>query len=411
MLSDAGPIAMRPARGDAAAMASSPLDRFRAAVTADPAIQLELACHYDPAMLEAHALRWANGHGIPLSLADLRVNARRDPLGILDAPPSFDRWPPRHWLPARVRPDAGFAIDWLHFADIALDAPFFEESCGQAVSRPFNQMFRHRTPLEALISGGDGESLAPAGFIFHMSRCGSTLAAQILAAAPANIVVSEAAPIDAMIQLPFFAAGLTQDQHIAAVRAIVAGYGRERFGRSRRFFVKTDSWHALALPLLRAAFPDTPWVFLHRDPVEVIVSQLRMRGVQAVPGVLPPHIFGFDPEERIPAIAYIARVLARICAAAVASADRGGGLFVDYRDLPEAMFTRILPHFRVEPDAQERALMESASRRDAKAPGMRFTSDCAAKQSEATAEVRAAAAHHFADLSPHLQALSASSPR
>jgi sulfotransferase family protein len=408
MLSDAPAIAMRRPRGDAAAMALAPLDRFRAAVLADPQIQRELARHYDPAMLEAHALRWAEAQGIPLTLADLRAQTRPDPLGILDAPPSVGQWPPRHWLPARVRPDAGFALDWLHFADLALDAPFFEESRGQAAARPFNQMFRYRTSLDTLLSGVDGDSLAPDGFIFHMSRCGSTLAAQILAASPANIVVSEAAPIDAMIQLPFFVPGLTQDQHVAALRAIVAGYGRDRSGQSRRYFIKCDSWHVLALPLLLAAFPDTPWVFLHRDPVEVIVSQLRMRGAQAAPGVLPPHIFGFAADEHLAPVEYITRVLARICAAALSHADRGSALFVDYRDLPEAMFTRILPHFGTAPDSEELAQMHAAARRDAKAPGTVFTGDSAAKQSEASDEVRAAAGRHFAELTPRLQALSAS---
>ena len=34
-----------------------------------------------------------------------------------------------------------------------------------------------------------------------MSRCGSTLVSQMLAALPQNIVISEAAPIDAVVQL------------------------------------------------------------------------------------------------------------------------------------------------------------------------------------------------------------------
>ena len=400
---------MRAARSDARTMPTTPLDRFRAAILADPEIQLELARHRDPATFEARALVWASDHGIPLTLAELHAQARPDPLGVLDVP-CFGQWPTRHWLPARVRPDAGFAVDWLHFADCALDAPFFEESRGQVAARPFNQLFGYRTPLDALVATQDPDALEPDGFIFHMSRCGSTLAAQVLAAAPANIVVSEAAPIDAMIQLPFFAPGLTKDQHIAAIRAIVAAYGRDRLGGARRYFIKTDSWHALALPLLRAAFPNTPWLFLHRDPVEVIVSQLRMRGAQAAPGILPPEIFGFDPGEQVPAIEHIARVLARICAAAIDHADEGG-LFVDYRDLPGAMFARILPHFGLEPEGEERVLMEAALARDAKAPGNRFIHDSADKQSEADDEVRAAAQRHFADLSPRLRALSASSPR
>ena len=44
--------------------------------------------------------------------------------------------------------------------------------------------------------------LPPSGFIFHMSRCGSTLAARMLAASPRNIVLSEADPIDYVLRAP-----------------------------------------------------------------------------------------------------------------------------------------------------------------------------------------------------------------
>ena len=36
-----------------------------------------------------------------------------------------------------------------------------------------------------------------------------------------------------------------------------------------------DALPSKQLPLFRAAFPKTPWIFIYRDPVEVMVSLLR----------------------------------------------------------------------------------------------------------------------------------------
>jgi hypothetical protein len=246
----------------------------------------------------------------------------------------------------------------------------------------------------------------PDGFVFHMSRCGSTLVARMLAAVPQHIVVSEAEPLDSIVQLPLLGPGLSEDRHIEALRAMIAALGRDRSGRSRRYFVKLDSWHACALPLFRRAFPETPWIFLHRDPLEVLVSQMRLRGAQTVPGVLPPHVFGFAPgEEALPDVDYVARVLGRICAAVIDFWGLGGGMLVDYRELPDALLDRILPHFGMEPTADERALMQATSRRDAKAPDTQFAADSAHKRRAADDATRAAAERHLATICAGLMAV------
>ncbi|MEZ0244764.1 MAG: sulfotransferase, partial [Sphingomonas sp.] len=333
----------------------SPLDRFRAAVMADPAAQQALAALRDPAAFEALAVAWANARGIPLAAEDLIAASRPDPLGIhsfAPAPQSGAAWPPRQWLPARCAPEAGFAIDWYHYAGDSLNEPFFADSRGRAGTRPFNQLFRYRTQFGDFVQADRDGAVQPSGFIFHMSRCGSTLVSQMLAALPGTISLSEPDPLDMIVQLPLLARGVDGGLHVEALRAMVAALGRDRSGTTGRYFIKLDSWHTLALALFRQAFPDVPWIFLYREPVEVLVSQERMRGTQTAPGVLPPQIFGFTEEEMsLPDVDYVARVLARTCAAVADQWHLGGGLAVDYRDLPEAMFTRILPHFGIEPTA------------------------------------------------------------
>ncbi|HYI64336.1 MAG TPA: hypothetical protein VEW71_05570 [Allosphingosinicella sp.] len=355
------------------------LDDFRALVLADEALQMDLARIDEPGAFVARVLELA---GPGFATEDLAAAIRPDPVGItrLATPPNASAWPSRHWLPVQAM---GPSIDWAHFAGAALAEPFFTESARRAMARPFNSLFRHVTAPGDFVANAESEgSLPPDGFIFHMSRCGSTLVAQMLAALPGSIVVSEAAPLAAAI-----ASGSPD-----ALSAMVAALGRRRAGDETRYFLKLDFGHALALPLFRAAFPAVPWVFLYREPVEVLVSQMRLPGLQALASPDRPR------EE-----AY-AEALAVVCDAALAALDKGGGLAVNHADLPGAAAS-ILGHFGSACGAGERALMEPASRRHAKAPETPYSGDADAKRRAATDAVRRAAEIHLAGPYRRLEAL------
>ncbi len=70
------------------------------------------------------------------------------------------------------------------------------------------------------------------------------------------------------------------------LRGMLSALGQRRNGDEKKFFVKFDSWHTINLPLIRRAFPDVPWIFLYRDPLEVMVSQLRQGALNTVPGFI-----------------------------------------------------------------------------------------------------------------------------
>ena len=86
-----------------------------------------------------------------------------------------------------------------------------------------------------------------------------------------------------------------------------------------------------------------------------------------------------------------------------------GGLLVNYRQLPEAVWTAILPHFGVDCSQAERAAMAAATRYDAKTPAFEFAADSAAKQQEASETARSAAERWLGDLYHRLEALRAGS--
>src|SRR5258708_37436366 len=98
--------------------------------------------------------------------------------------PYFKGWDFEGWVPIGVEwRDGRPEIDWCLAGGERFLEPFFGDTLRRLVARPFNKVFRRRTSIEALEVWADRRpGLVPSGFIFHMSRCGSTLAAQMVAA-------------------------------------------------------------------------------------------------------------------------------------------------------------------------------------------------------------------------------------
>lgn len=390
--------------------ATAPLDRVRAMVLADPDLQQRLYRIEEPGAFADALVQSAASAGIPLERAMIFRAMEFDPLGLdrfLARQLTGHDLPDRQWLPTAILPtEHELAVEWAYFGGVALSAPFFEDELRKAQAHAFNRLFRQRTPLRGLAEAQPADGLAvPDGFIFHLSRCGSTLVSQMLAALPDAIVVSEAAPLDAVVQLLNANPGVPIEERARLLRAMVGVLGRDRSGDARHYVVKLDSWHALDLTLFRHAFPDTPWIFLYRDPAEILVSQMRMRGIQATPGTMARDLYEIVGGEDMPAEEYCARAFACICTAVLEYGQSGGGLLVNYASLPGAVEDEILPHFGIEADADGRAAMKAVAKRDAKAPSLPFAADTEAKQKEASEAIRAAVADHLAGPYRRLEAM------
>jgi hypothetical protein len=286
------------------------------------------------------------------------------------------------WAPVAARIHDGEAMaDWVYFGQRRFTEPFFEESVRLALGNPFAKLFRLEAGVRRPQRAGRA-GLEPAGFIFHMSRCGSTLVTRALAALPRVVAISEAAPIHAMIRTG----------RSAHVRDIVLALGRPRVGGENRYFIKFDAWEIHQLPLIREAFPDTPWIFVYRDPLEVLMSQLRTPGMHCLPGALDPATLGMTfADITLRREEWCARVLARFLRSALDHRADPAGMFVDYRDLPKAIWEGIAKHFSTEFDEEELRQMRETVQFHAKLPELRFAPDSDDKQREASPEVRAIA--------------------
>ena len=282
----------------------------------------------------------------------------------------------RAWTPTRVRANgAEPLVEWA-IVDEPFADPFFEQTLERAMQHPFNRVFAQRTPIDALeILAALEPGLAPDGFIFHMSRCGSTLVAQMLAAVSSTIVLSEAQPLDALLALRS-ARTCDDEQLVRWLRATVSVLARPRLGE-RRLFVKFNAWHVLELPLIARAFPGVPWIFLYREPREVLRSHARSPGAEAIAWTIDPAYFGIDRAAApfIPQDEFGARAVAAFCDAALRHASVGRSRFVEYSELPDAVFTELFDFFGVVPPQGSLDRVRAVAERDAKNPGAAFRRD------------------------------------
>ncbi len=307
----------------------------------------------------------------------------------------------------------GPVVLWRDLGNLDLDQPFFRGTVEMAQRLsgdpqvPFRAAPPLRTGLDALAeAAAAGPGLPLAGLIFHMTHCGSTLISQALGSLPQVLALGEPEPV---ADLATLAGTLPAGQGAATLRALASVLGRARRASQRQLLIKAWSPLACHVPLFRDAFPATPWVFVYRDPVEVLVALLESGGgLLALQGdaVRAASLLGLDGD-RLGAMAvteFAARALARNCDAIVAAAD-GACLVVGYDSLPDAIWQRIAPHFGIELDAGMRERVAQAAGRDAKSPGRAFRPDGAAKRARASAEVHDAAARWVAPALERVRAL------
>jgi hypothetical protein len=290
----------------------------------------------------------------------------------------------RDWVPVRGYWQENEAyFDWCFLGKERLTEPFFDDSILKRFRQPFNLLFRHQTPVEFLGGlNGFSTGLKPTGFIFHLSRCGSTLVSQMLAVLEQNIVISEASPIDFVLR----AENTMEETRIKWLRWTINALGQKRNLLEENFFIKFDSWNTLQLNLIKRAFPDVPWIFLYRNPVEIIVSHIRQPGAHMVPGLIAGILpdLSFNESVQMPPEEYCARVLGEICQSALGFLKNGAGFPINYTELPSGVNEKILKHFDVSFTENDIEKMLAAAMYDAKNPNFNFAADTEKKKTEAS---------------------------
>ena len=235
------------------------------------------------------------------------------------------------------------------------------------------------------------DPISPSGFIFHVSRCGSTLTAKALARSPRHVVINQGGPLQrgfwATITKDWEQGAAPTPENLHAFRNLVLAMTRRRRPDQLYSFVKFISWNTLYLDFINKAFPDVPAVFLYRNAVEVIASVLRETTaiLWAKGRRQAGFLTGLDWRETIEMsdVRYLAICFAEYFRLALNSGDKV--THINYTDISPETFPVILRKgLRFEPGEGEFELMVEQFRFHSKDDSDKavFTSDSAEKQSE-----------------------------
>jgi hypothetical protein len=302
------------------------------------------------------------------------------------------------WLPVdAVVVEGQPGLLWMNMDGVDLAEPFFQQTVDRVRSGHFAGEERF-TELDTLVQlEKTFDSVPPSGFIFHSSRCGSTLVANACRAIEGSIVLSEPPAVDKLVARFITDADDRTKEMLYSIflRATVAALGQRRTGRERHLFIKFACCSVSQIERIRRIWPNVPWVFLYRDPIETIVSNM-----QNLPSWLQ------DEDHRVLASivsASAAEVAAmtreELCARAIAAfyttahrVANDRALLLNYDQLSPA---NVLEFFAVVPTAAEMEIIARQSQNYSKATpaaARTFVADTEAKHLLATDLIRELAA-------------------
>jgi hypothetical protein len=302
------------------------------------------------------------------------------------------------WLPVdAVVVEGQPGLLWMNMDGVDLAEPFFQQTVDRLRSEHFAGEERF-TELDTLVQlEKTFNSVPPSGFIFHSSRCGSTLVANACRAIEGSIVLSEPPAVDKLVARFITDADDRTKEMLYSIflRATVAALGQRRTGRERHLFIKFACCSVSQIERIRRIWPNVPWVFLYRDPIETIVSNM-----QNLPSWLQ------DEDHRVLASivsASAAEVAAmtreELCARAIAAfyttahrVANDRALLLNYDQLSPA---NVLEFFAVVPTAAEMEIIARQSQNYSKATpaaARTFVADTEAKHLLATDLIREVAA-------------------
>jgi hypothetical protein len=116
-------------------------------------------------------------------------------------------------------------------------------------------------------------AVPPALLIFHCGRCGSTLLARLLEIDPANRVFIEPRALRGFLHANRHRLHLPERRRKLGV--LLRSYGLEPRAGEKRLIIKLNSLAVHSVAAFRAALPDVSFVYLLRNPSEVVASLRR----------------------------------------------------------------------------------------------------------------------------------------
>ncbi len=193
-------------------------------------------------------------------------------------------------VPAAVDPDTETII-WADVGESDLQEWQFLFSLSAIAKEAGGSVPTLRTHLRDLpaLEPAIGDTVPLSGFIFHMSRCGSTLLGNVLNRSRQHAAINQPGPLQDGFwtcmtehwhrpsRLAGNSAGNDDDANL--FRHLVRALLRRRSDVGSRGFIKFRSWSVLFVDFIQNAFPDIPCLFMYRRPIEVVASVVQKRNV------------------------------------------------------------------------------------------------------------------------------------
>lgn len=283
----------------------------------------------------------------------------------------------RQWVPYKLLAEQEQTLcRWLYVGDKPFHEPFFDDTIARCRS---GMSFRpHSVSNISLLKDWASAlpAIEPTAIIFHISRCGSTLVSQLLGINPDHIVLSEVPFLDEVLRAPYKAHAYPAFEQMPALEGAIRFYGQKRTGNESRLFIKTDSWHVLFYKTIRRLYPHAPFILLYREPYEVIHSHRKKAGMQAVPGVIEPAIFGFETPLTTDMDAYMTNVIEKYLSVFIEIAENDPrALPVSYNEGMMHVMEKIADFIDLPLSREEYLQMQARCSYHAKFPDQVFTTD------------------------------------
>lgn len=293
--------------------------------------------------------------------------------------------PLKNWVPYKLMKAGGqMQCYWLNTYGERFTEPFFEETILRC--RAMNSERAAISSISDLMMikewAPELDPVEPAAFIFHISRCGSTLISQLLAMVNQHIVLSEAPFFDDILRLSYKYPNFDQTETTELLAAAIKYYGQKKIdqevpneGKGVHLFIKTDSWHLFFYKQLRQLYPSVPFILMYRRPDEVFSSQKKTPGMQAVPGLIEPQVFGFKPEELVYDLdIHLANVLERYLQQCFEITETDNNcLLLNYNEGTMQMIKKISAFTNISFSPDTLHTMEERSRYHSKRPDEQFS--------------------------------------
>lgn len=283
-----------------------------------------------------------------------------------------------HWLPYRYHAKSR-SIYWCLPAGHAIE-PFQDETISRYRQTVLlNQLITPKTSLASLdMQAQVVQSITPAGFIFHLSRCGSTLISGCLSELDTSCVFSES-PVLTEILLDQTLGEATQQQHLQELIDLQASV----FPARPDVVIKWNAWDIFRWNLIRTIYPQVPAIFLVRHPVEILASHQRLAGrhMSGDPTLSCVHLV-FNKNQDVPesVLAFRIGVLNGLMNEMQLFGVDDSVYRVDYRQLDLDKLAEICAYFHIPLASNEISRIQTRLGFHSKLPMLRFNEDAAEKQ-------------------------------